>query len=128
MAQPRFLKVFLFLLSKYLAFFLVLIVLSGTNPFTNNKFKLLLILLFAAMLMGLLVFTLPFFYLFKIVNKGMFFFILAVLVLVEYFTYVYITENDHIDKYGVYNGVLTLFFFGMFFFKEINTNVGNVRM
>lgn len=126
MFKPVYKNIWLFFFVKYLVFYLILMV--KNNDFTliqlselktfQDVFYYLWMLLFLPVL-GFILFSVPIYYAFK--QKRIIYFILFIgLTLVaEYFMYTYFASQLNLVN-GVYNGLLSLVFLSLFFFKHIN--------
>ena len=119
MKQPHFAKVLLFVLVKWILFFLVLVIARGYNPFSNHTLVLILLMLLPILIATMLVFSAVYYYLFRIRGNGLFI-ACGILVLIgEYFMYVLYTDAKQVDVFGVYNAIFTILIFCMFFFREL---------
>jgi hypothetical protein len=129
MLRPKFVNILFYLFVKYFLFFLIL-------GLTENRFKSLVIgnsesiqetflnflnyfvyvLIFILVLV--LIFCAPFYFVLKI--KKVFYFIplLALVVASEYFLYTYLASQLNLIN-GAYNSALTILFLFFFFIKHI---------
>lgn len=126
MFKPTFLKVLLFLFVKYMVFYVFLMV-------KNNDYRLLevdnlkgghtlsyfLLIMLPYPLINMLLFSAPIYFSFKVKNIIPFVLIIASFVVAEYFVYVFFTSEKNVDMNGVYNGIISLLFFFLFFLKPI---------
>jgi hypothetical protein len=126
MFKASFKNILLYILLKYLLFFVFAM-------FMTNNFKLLrfynlrtgedwfyylwLILFFP--ILSMIFFSAPIYFSFRL--KNIVYFILAIMAIIvaEYFVYVFFTSERHLNMKGVYNGIISLLVFYIFFFKQI---------
>ena len=126
MLQPRYGKVFLFVVLKYLFFFIVLFTGKNYNPFTNHTMVLVMLMMIPVTIAAMMIIAIIYFYLFRFSNLVYLLCAAALLVLLEYMGYIVITENYWLDRYGLFNAIITVFFFAMFFFREIRSRRATV--
>lgn len=130
MRASNYFNIFLFLLTKYAVFFFVL-------AFKDNRFKKIVINISESgrdlvvnsfyyvvyVLIHMIIFTLPLsvpiYFSFKVRNWILFIFFIMLILIVEYFFYVYLTSQRHIDVDGIWNGIISIIFLMFFFFKHI---------
>lgn len=72
-------------------------------------------------MVSMILFSAPIYYSFKL--KNIFSFSVAILSILtaEYFVYVYLTSDKHIDMNGIVNGGISLLLFILFFYRHINS-------
>jgi hypothetical protein len=132
MKAPTFLNVTLSLLSKYAVFFFIL-------AFKDNRFKGMVIDVSESgrdlaansfyyvvyVLIHMVIFSLPLsvfmYFSFKMRNFIVFILLIILLITLEYFYYVYLTSQKHIDTDGIWNGVLSVIFLMLFFYRYIGS-------
>lgn len=127
MLKPSFGNILVYLFLKYIVIYGIFMVkthnykLLEISNIKNGEdlFYYLWIILFIP-IVDMLFFSVPFYFSFK-VKKGISFFILIGLILVlEYFVYVYFTSQKYIDMNGVYIELISLVVLYLFFFRKIN--------
>jgi hypothetical protein len=125
MLKPTFQNILLYLFVKYLAFYVFLM-------FKNADFRLLeignvkrghsityfLLVMLPLPVISMILFSVPIYYSFKLKNIFLFILLIGGILVSEYFVYVFFTSERHIDMNGIYNGVLSLLFFILFFVKH----------
>ena len=128
--KPSFLKVGLYLFTKYLVFFIVLAFLDkryktivlgnakNADDIVLGSFEYLLEVLFATFLL-ILVLSIPVYLLFKLNNITCTLLAFFALITVEYFIYEAAASYIHFDIDGVINGFISVIFFPIFFGKFI---------
>lgn len=127
MLSPKVFNIILYVLTKYIVFYTVLAVKNSNyyffkvNEVRNGEdlFYYLWMLLFLPAIYCL-AFLAPLYFTFKVKQPALFTFLIGAIILAEYFVYVYFTSDKHIDMNGVYNGVLSLLFLLIFFYRHIN--------
>ena len=128
MLKPYFRNIILYLFLKYIMTYFVLMAvhknfemldLSDIRNAGDVFYYLWLVLFLPAI--GVLFFSVPLYFSFKIKSSILFTLFIILIFFIEYFVYVYYTSDKHIDTNGVYNGIISLLIFYLFFFKQINT-------
>lgn len=128
MLKASFKNILLYILLKYLFFY-------GLMMFENNNFRLLrfynlkngedwfyyLWLLLSLPVLNMMLFSAPIYFSFRLKNIGYFILAIMAIILAEYFVYVFFTSEKHINMNGVYNGIISLLLFFLFFFKPIRS-------
>lgn len=129
MFKVNIVKIIVFLIVKYLVFFTLLAFLgdrfklivinnsNNTEELLSNSFYYLIYPLLITVLFTFL-FSMPFYFSFRVKKVIYFVFLVIAGLLVEYFIYSEIASATDF-KNGLYNGLLTLLFFVFFFSKEI---------
>ena len=129
MLKPKFLNVLLFLVVKYIVFFIVL-------AFIGDRFKSLVIknsdntrelisntgyysvyILFYT-LVAVMVFSLPFYFTFKVKNPIYFILLISAILVVEYLVYTNLASTTDLMN-GVYNGIISILFLLLLFYRHI---------
>ena len=129
MLKPKFLNVLLFLVVKYIVFFVVL-------AFIGDRFKSLVIknsdntrelisntgyysvyILFYT-LVAVIVFSLPIYFTFKVKNPIYFILLISAILAVEYLLYTNLASTTDLMN-GVYNGIISILFLPLFFYRHI---------
>ena len=117
------LRIILFFFLKYFLFYLFLRIKKGTfiiNNFgTMEDFIFALFVFLPLPLISIIIFAIPLYYSFKIKSLLIFFLIFFLYIIIEYFIYTYLTSQQHIDKNGLYNALISIIVFGLMFFKQI---------
>mgnify|MGYP003111866060 CR=1 FL=1 len=125
MLKPSVLNIILFWFVKYILFYIVQMFKSGNHALvefsklktSEDLYYYLWIFLFLP-IVCLLIFTVPMFYSFRI-NKPLYFTLaIATIVLAEYILYTWLASQADPTN-GIYNGLLTLLVFILFFYKRI---------
>jgi hypothetical protein len=124
MLKPAFLNILLYLFVKYLVFYVYLMFKNNDYYFLEpgirdgaDLFYYLWLLLFLPFT-SILLFSAPIYYSFKL-NRAIYFMVLISGVLVaEYFLYTHLASQADLMN-GVYNGILSVLFLFLFFFKHI---------
>ena len=127
MLKPRYVNILLYLLLKYIVVFVVFM-------FATNNFKMLqiggirnggdlfyylwMVLFFPVLEM--ILFSVPLFLALKIKRWIYFFAVIILIIVAEYFSYVYFTSEKHINIKGVYIELIGLVVFCLCFFRTIN--------
>ena len=126
MFKPSFKNILLYVLFKYLLFYVFLM-------FKNNDLRLIQLrslvnfqdwvyyfwtILFFPIL-NIILFSIPIYFLFRLKNIIQFLLALGVILILEYFVYVFFSSDKHIDMNGIYNGIISLVIFYFFFYKSI---------
>jgi len=122
---------FLYLLIKYIVFFLILAFIGDRfkhvvidNAETSSEiFKLTIsyvvyILIFTIPMV--LVFGFPLYYILKLKKKGSFIACIIIFYCTEYFVYTFLNSQKYFyDWNGIYNAVIGVILLGIFFYKSI---------
>ena len=127
MLKISYFNIFLYIFVKYIAFYAFMM-------FRNNDFTLirinelkrfedwyyyLWIFLFLPIINSL-IFSVPIYFSFKAKNPIYFFVFIIIILLGEYFLYTYFASESDLMN-GVYNGIISLLFLNIFFFKQIRS-------
>jgi len=128
MLKASFKNILLYILVKYLFFYVVMM--FKINDFRylqigdlrngEDWFLYLWMILFLPVL-NMILFSAPIYFLFRLKSVGYFLLAITAIFLAEYFVYVFFTSEKHVDINGVYNGIVSLLVFCLFFFKEIKS-------
>lgn len=129
MLKPSFRNILLYLFVKYLVFCLILafrenrfkkLVVNNSqgaqDMATNSFYYVLYVMIFIVALM--LVFSAPFYYAFKVKRPVFFALLISVILVVEYLLYTYLASPSDVMN-GLYNGVISIIFLFVFFFKTL---------
>lgn len=129
MLKPTFLNILFYILFKYLIVYLVFMI--ATNNYkiiqvSNVKngadlFYYLWLLLFLPVV-SMVLFSAPYYLLFRIKNKDIFIVAIVTILLVEYLFYVYFNSQKHIDMRGILMVLISSIVFYLMFFKKINSH------
>ena len=131
--NPTYPDVLIYLFVKYLVFFIIM-------AFSNHRFETIVvsvsennyelfvntihyvIYILISVLPLIFVFSIPIYFIFRL-KKVIYILLLIVLtILSEYFIYVYLyTSQTHININGVYNGIIGILLFVLFFRRYINS-------
>ena len=85
---------------------------------SNSFYYLLYVLVF--MIIFILAFSAPIYFTFKVKNIVSFICLISIIFIAEYFLYVYLGSQKYFfDKEGIYNGIISISFFILFFYKHI---------
>ena len=126
MLKPSFRNILLYLLIKYILAFIVFMVatnnykmlqIGGIKDGSSLFYYLWMVLFFPVLEM--ILFSLPFFFAFKLRNPVLFCFSIGIIIVLEYFVYVYFTSQKHISVKGVAIEAIGLIVLGMCFFRAI---------
>lgn len=136
MLKPKYLNVLLCFFIKYVAFFICLafigsrfknIVIANsenTHELLTNTMYYTEIILFCTILFFLPIFPTIIYLSFKIKNRILFCLSIIATITGEYFYYTYMAStSDYIN--GVYNGLITILFLALFFYKAIAIKMSN---
>lgn len=124
MKHPTFLKICFCIFLKYMAFFLFLMFKNKNYYFISPDIRdgsdlfYYLWLLLSLPLLAIIAFGVPVYYSFRIKSILLFFLIVLVLIIGEYFLYTYLASPLDLTN-GWYNALFTILFFGLFFYKEV---------
>lgn len=129
MFKPKTQNILLFIFGKYLVFYILLmfknenyalVSLDELNSF-QDVFYYLVIFLTLPIVFSILL-LLPIYKILKL--RNLYYFIGAIigLLIFEYFVYTYLASQSNFWN-GIYNGMLTILFFGLFFYRSIKANL-----
>lgn len=126
MFRPTFLIISAYILIKYLAFYVFLMVKNGNYSFLQfgaikngeDLFYYLWLLLFMPIICFVL-FSVPLYFSFKVKKIVYFMSIISIFLIAEYFLYTYLASTSNLMN-GLYNGVISLAFFVLFFYNHIS--------
>jgi hypothetical protein len=129
MLKPKFSNILIFLLIKYMVFFFVLafigdrfklIVINNSENrqelFSNTGYYLLFVLFFTVVI-GLILCS-PIYFTLKVKNPIYFLLLISAILVVEYFLYTYLSSTKDLMN-GVYNGIISILFLFLFFYRHI---------
>lgn len=125
MIKPNYKNVLLFILMKYLLFYIFLMLKNENYTLirindlktSDDWFYYLWIFLFMPCLVSIF-FSAPIYFSFRIKKFPIFVFLIGVIFLAEYFLYTYFASQTDLIN-GVYNGVISVLLFVLFFYKHI---------
>lgn len=123
MKHPTFFKICTCIFLKYIVFFLFLMLKNKNYYFISPGIKdvsdllYYLWLLLALPISTMLLCGIPIYYSFRIKNSVMFFLIVAVIIIGEYFLYTHLASPLDLSN-GVYDALFIILFLGIFFFKN----------
>lgn len=132
MLKPKLLNVLLFIFVKYIVFYALLmfknenyalVSLNQLNSF-QDVFYYLVIFLTLPIIFSILL-LLPIYYILKIENVVYFIAAIFGILVIEYLLYTYLASQANLWN-GVYNGILTVLVFMLFFSRTIKNNLGKV--
>lgn len=126
MLKVSFLNIALYYLTKYVAFYVLLMFKNkkydllkvGNISSGQDLFYYLWIFLFLPVV-GIILFSVPLYYSFKVINVTYFSLIIVAVLVVEYFVYTYLASQSDLMN-GVYNGIISVVFLLIFFYKAIS--------
>ena len=136
MLKPKYLNVVLCFFIKYVAFFICLAFIGNRfktiviNDSANTREFLMNTMYYAeAILFSTIVFFLPIFptmiYLsFKVKNRILFSLLIIAVIIAEYSYYTYMASQSNYLN-GIYNGLITILFLAIFFYKAIWFKMSN---
>lgn len=129
MFKVSFKNVLLYILLKYLLFFIFAMFMTNNfkllhfyNLKTGEDWFLYLWLVLFFPVLSMILFSAPIYFSFRLKRIGYFILTISAILVAEYFVYVFFTSEKHVNMKGVYNGVISLLVFYLFFFKQININ------
>jgi hypothetical protein len=130
MPNPKFIKILIYILVKYIVVYVVFMITTnnyamlelGNLKTAEDVFLYLWLLLFLP-IVSIALFSLPYYFSFKIRNSLLFFFSIISILVLEYFFYVYFNSQKHIDKNGLTLVVVSIVVFYLFFHKHINSYI-----
>ena len=125
MFKPTILNIFLFWLLKYFVFYIFLM-------FKNNYYALVMIyeikngedlfyylwLILFFPISFMMLFIIPLIYTFKIKNIFLFLLLIVIFLIFEYIIYTKLASTTDLMN-GVYNGIISVIFLFLFFYKHI---------
>jgi hypothetical protein len=125
MLKPSFKNILLYILLKYLLFYVFMM-------FKNNDFRILhfynlkngedwfyyLWLVLFVPVLNMILFWAPIYFIFKTKKAIYFVLLMSVILVAEYFLYTYLVSQLDLMN-GVYNGIISLLVLLLFFFKQI---------
>lgn len=128
MLKYKFSNIILFLFIKYIIFSIILAFLDGRfkslilensdnsqELIINLIYYIIYILIFS--IVSSLLLSIPLYFTFKVKNI-LFLVLLTLFIVVEYFSYTYFASQTDLIN-GIYNGILSLVLFFIFFYKVI---------
>lgn len=124
MFKPTPLKILIYILVKYLFFYIFMM-------FKNDNYALIslgqleniqdifyyLFIFLSLPIINIIVLSLPIYYSFKVKNIYYFSIVILLILVVEYFLYTYLASQANLLN-GVYNGILSLLFLFIFFSRS----------
>jgi len=87
----------------------------------GHTFTYFLLIMLPYPLINMFLFSAPVYFSFRIKDRIYFILAMVALIMAEYIVYLLFTSESHIDIRGVCNGIITLVFFILFFFKTIKS-------
>jgi hypothetical protein len=130
MTKPTFINILSYLFVKYIAFFVLLAFkedrfkdlviknsMNNQDLFMNSFYYVVYILVH--ILFFMLIFSAPMYVSFKVKNLIYFVIIIAAILIAEYFFYTWSASQTDLMN-GVYNGIISILFLLLFFFRNIN--------
>lgn len=124
MFKATLLNISLYILIKYLLFYILLMFKNDDYYFINPSIRngddlfFYLWLLLSIPVLCMIFFSAPIYYAFKIKKKVFFVLIILGYLIIEYLLYTYLASQSDL-KNGLYNSMLSIFLLGIFFFKSI---------
>lgn len=133
MFKPTFIFVLLYILIKYLAFYAFLMLKNGNYSFLQigdikngeDLFYYLWLLLFMPVIC-IILFSVPLYFSFRLKKTIYFVSLVSFVFIAEYFLYTYLASTSNLMN-GVYNGVISLAFFVLFFYTSISKTLSGNR-
>ncbi len=129
MLKPKFLNGLLFLVVKYIVFFVVLAFIGyrfkslviknsdNTRELISNTGYYSVYILFYT-LVAVMGFSLPIYFTFKVKNPIYFTLLISAILVVEYLLYTHLASTTDLMN-GVYNGIISILFLLLFFYQHI---------
>lgn len=125
MMKPTILNILLYIFLKYVAFYVLMMFknndfyLFEINSIGNGEdlFYYLWMFLFLPVAC-MIIFSAPLYFSFKVSHVVYFLLIAGAYLVVEYFIYTYLASQADLTN-GIYNGIISVIFFLLFFFKPI---------
>lgn len=125
MAKPSIFNILSFWLVKYMAFYILLMLknnnyaLLKVNEIQNGEdlFYYLWIFLFLPVVC-MFIFSIPIYFSLRVKKLTYFTLIIAAILIAEYFLYTWLASQTNLIN-GVYNGILSLLFLLLFFFRRV---------
>jgi len=123
--KPSFVKIFLFWLAKYVAFYVFMMFKTGNYAFIKiheikngeDLFYYLWIFLFLPVI-SFMIFSVPMYFSFRVKNLVYYVLIMVAILGTEYFLYTSLASQADLMN-GVYNGIISVLFLLLFFFRQI---------
>lgn len=122
MLKPTFYNILFYLFIKYIAFYLYLAFKNNDFYFfevSNMKYFMYWWMLLFLPIVIIFIFSAPIYFSLKIKSPIYFMLLMGAILVAEYFVYVFFTSDKHVDMNGVYNGIISVLFLLLFFFKHI---------
>jgi hypothetical protein len=129
MLKPKFSNILLFLFVKYIVFFLALAFMGGRfkllvinnsgnrqELFSNTGYYLSYIMIFT--MLGILIFSAPIYFILKVKNAIYFVLLISGVLVGEYLLYTSLASTSNLMN-GVYNGIISILFLLIFFYRHI---------
>jgi hypothetical protein len=133
MLKPSIKNIILYLLVKYVIFFIFLALVNNRfkslvidnsvnehDLVVNTFYYVLYVLIFIFFLV--LIFLFPLYFAFKLKHPLYFILLIIAFLSVEFFVYTYSASQKNLVN-GIFNAILSLIFLFIFFFKEIKARV-----
>lgn len=129
--RPRIINIILYILIKYFIFYIILAiknenyaVFQMNNIKSYEDFLFYLFLFLSLPTISIVLFSVPFFYIFKIRKTLLFFILLLIVFVIEYFIYTYLaSETDFFN--GIYLTSVGIILFFVFYFKAIKSIISS---
>ncbi len=125
MLKPKLLNILLYLFVKYLIFDIFQLVKEYFNGFKSwgihngQGFFYYLVYTQTFTLIFMLLFSAPIYFTFKVKNIIYFILLMSVILVAEYFVYVYLTSHKLLNTDGIINEIISLLLLLLFFLKPI---------
>ena len=125
MIKPTYIKILLFILIKYICFYIFLMVknsdyklLEWENIKSGNSLLYFSIIMVVPILLSILVSSVPLYLSFRSTNSLTFILIIVLAFILEYFAYIYSTSEMYFyDWNGVFNVFISTILFFVLFYK-----------
>ena len=123
--KASFVKIFLFWLAKYAAFYVFMMFKTGNYAFIKiyeikngeDLFYYLWIFLFLPVI-SFMIFSVPMYFSFRVKNLVYYVLIMVAILGTEYFLYTSLASQADLMN-GIYNGIISVLFLLLFFFRHI---------
>jgi hypothetical protein len=128
MLKSTFFNILFYLFLKYLVAYVVFMIMTKNyamlqvkNLKNTEDILLYLWLVLFIPIVNVALFSLPYYFSFKLKSGILFFLSIALILFLEYLFYVYLNSQKHIDTNGIIVVLISIVIFYLFFFKRINT-------
>jgi hypothetical protein len=124
--KPLFIKILLFWLAKYIGFYVFMMFKTGNYAFikvneikTGEDLFYYLWIFLVLPVVCIFLFSVPMYFIFKLKHFVCYVLIFISVLVAEYFLYTSLASQANLMN-GIYNGIISILFMGLFFFRQIN--------